>query len=248
LKIVTIEDPVEHILPGALQTHLSANRGNTIDSLIQTALHQHHDVIALGEIPHGDDASKFLKAALIGHKVLTSVYADDTIGTLLRLADAGVEVLLKSSTTITVICQRLVRRLCQNCLTPVVPDATEAGAIPIKDFDPDKYDFYEGSGCDQCNNTGFVGRTGLFEVLSVNGDVRDALLRGSTSSEVLLAARRTSPFLSIAELGILKVIRKETTLDELLRVTPIISGEHDTRHFLTLQDVERISEHTGFGE
>jgi hypothetical protein len=65
---------------------------------------------------------------------------------------------------------------------------------------------------------------------------------------VLLAARRTSPFLSIAELGILKVIRKETTLDELLRVTPIISGEHDTRHFLTLQDVERISEHTGFGE
>ncbi len=248
LKIVTIEDPVEHILPGALQTHLSANKDNTIDSLIQTALHQDPDVIALGEIPHGDEASKFLKAALTGHKVLTSVYADDTIGTLLRLADAGVEVLLKSSTTITVICQRLVRRLCQNCLTPVIPDATEAGVIPIKDFDPDKYDFFEGSGCDQCNNTGFVGRTGLFEVLSVNGDIRDALLRGATSSEVLLAARRTSPFLAIAELGILKVIRKETTLDELLRVTPIISGEHDTRHFLTLPDIERISEHTGFGE
>ena len=248
LKIVTIEDPVEHILPGALQTHLSANKGNTIDSLIQTALHQDPDVIALGEIPHGDEASKFLKAALTGHKVLTSVYADDTIGTLLRLADAGVDVLLKSSTTITVICQRLVRRLCQNCLTPVIPDATEAGVIPIKDFDPDKYDFFEGSGCDQCNNTGFVGRTGLFEVLSVNGDVRDALLRGATSSEVLLAARRTSPFLAIAELGVLKVIRKETTLDELLRVTPIISGEHDTRHFLTLPDIERISEHTGFGE
>ncbi|MFP6616542.1 MAG: GspE/PulE family protein [Candidatus Hydrogenedentota bacterium] len=248
LKIVTIEDPVEHILPGALQTHLSANKDNTIDSLIQTALHQDPDVIALGEIPHGDDASKFLKAAMTGHKVLTSVYADDTIGTLLRLADAGVDVLLKSSTTITVICQRLVRRLCQNCLTPVIPDATEAGVIPIKDFDPDKYDFFEGSGCDQCNNTGFVGRTGLFEVLSVNGDVRDALLRGATSSEVLLAARRTSPLLAIAELGVLKVIRKETTLDELLRVTPIISGEHDMRHFLTLPDIERISEHTGFGE
>ena len=124
----------------------------------------------------------------------------------------------------------------------------DGGVIPIKDFDPDKYDFFEGSGCDQCNNTGFVGRTGLFEVLSVNGDVRDALLRGATSSEVLLAARRTSPFLAIAELGVLKVIRKETTLDELLRVTPIISGEHDMRHFLTLPDIERISEHTGFGE
>lgn len=214
LKVVTIEDPVEHILTGALQTHLSANKNQTIDDLIQTALHQDPDVIALGEIPHSDDAAKFLRAALTGHKVLTSVYADDTIGTLLRLADAGVEVLLKSSTTITVVCQRLVRRLCQNCLTPVVPDATEAGIIPLKDFDPDKYDFFEGSGCDQCNNTGFVGRTGLLEILSVNGDIREALLRGATSAEVLLAARRTTPFLSIAELGILKVIRKETTLEE----------------------------------
>lgn len=245
LKVVTIEDPVEYILSGALQTHLSFNKNNTIDSLIQTALHQDPDVICMGEIPHGDDAHRFLKAALTGHKVVTSVYADDTIGALMRLADAGVEVLLKSSTTITVVCQRLVRKLCPNCLIPVVPEATEAGVIPIKDFDPDKYDFFQGRGCAQCNNSGFIGRTGLFEVLQVNGDVRDALLRGAAATEVLQVARRTTPFLSIAELGILKVVRKETTLDELIRVTPVVSGEHETRHFLTLQDIERISEYTG---
>ena len=248
LKVVTIEDPVEYILSGALQTHLSGNKNNTIDSLVQTALHQDPDVICMGEIPHGDDAHRFLKAALTGHKVVTSVYADDTIGALMRLADAGVEILLKSSTTITVVCQRLVRRLCQHCLVPTVPEATEAGVIPLKDFDPDKHDFFHGAGCTHCNNTGFNGRTGLFEVLQVNGDVRDALLRGAAASEVLQVARRTSPFLSIAELGILKVVRKETTLEELIRVTPVITGEHESRQFLTLQDIERISEFTGNAE
>lgn len=248
LKIVTIEEPVEYVLHGAVQTQISDHRDATLSDVINAAVHQDPDVIAVGAIPRDEDAQVVLTSALTGHKMLTTLHADDTVGAMLRLTGAGLNTFLRSSTALTIVCQRLVRKICPYCQTTFTPEPRALAQFPVKDFDPDRYDFYQGRGCVDCQNTGYSGRTGIFEVLHVNDEVREAFVKGATSSEILAIARATSPFLTINEVGVLNVIRRITTVDEILRVAPMISRERELKNPLTLQEIERISESSGYGD
>ena len=133
-------------------------------------------------------------------------------------------------------------RICPHCRQGVVPEPEVLRQFPVKDFDPDKYDFFEGRGCAICQNTGFAGRTGFFEVLMVNDQMRETFLKGASSAEVLSVARTTMPFLTINEVGMLKAIRGVTSVEEVLRVAPLVSREREMKDPLTVREIERVSE------
>lgn len=248
MKVVSIEDPVEYMIPGAVQSHLTSHRDSTLTDVIEAATHQDPDVLAVGQIPYDQDARTVLLTALTGQKMMTTIHADDTIGALLRLTDVGLDTLVRSSTALTVVCQRLVRRICPHCRSGIAPEPSLVGQLPVKEFNADKYEFYHGRGCSRCNNTGYLGRVGLFEVLMVTNEMRDAYLRGATSTELLAVARASSPYLSLAELGVLQVVRKITTVEEVLRVAPIGARDRKPENMLTLQEIERISENVIFAD
>ncbi len=248
ISIVSVENPVEYMVEGAVQGQLSSHRDSTLGDVIRTAIHQDPDVIVVGEVLDAGQTKEVIAAALTGHKVLTTFNADDTVGAVQRLLDAGGVAFFRSSSALTVVCQRLVRKICPKCRQGVVPETELLQQFPIKDFDPDKYDFYEGKGCAACHNSGFAGRTGFFEVLTINDALREAFLKGSASAEVLSIARATTPFLTINEVGMLKAIRGVTTVEEVLRVAPLVSRDREMRHPLTVQEIERISEGSFFVE
>lgn len=245
-KIVTIEDPVEYHLPGAVQTQLSSHRDSTLSDIINSAVHLDPDVLAIGSISQDEEAQIVLWAALTGHKIVTTFHANDSAGALLRLNPVHLESYMRSSTPLTIVCQRLVRRICDQCRAVITPEPRAVAQFPIRDFDPDKYDFCHGTGCAACQNTGYKGRVGIFEVLIVNEDVRQAFLRRSSSGEILRLARASTPYLTIGEVGALKAIRQVTTVDEILRVAPVSGG--DLANALTFQEIERISESGGQSE
>lgn len=240
--IVTVEDPVEAIIAGTLQGQLSKAGDAPFSEIMASLVHQDPDVIAVGEVRSDEHARELLSVALMGHKILTTIQADDTMGALLRLIDAGLERYLRSATALTIVCQRLVRKICPNCRSPFTPTPDMLLHLPLRDFDPDKYDFFHGKGCSDCQNTGYSGSSGIFEVLVMTSELRQAFLQGATSTELRQMARSSSPFLTVAEVGLLKAIRGTTTLQEVLRVAPSSVYGCDIKQALTLPDIERISE------
>ncbi len=248
LKVLTIEDPVEYFLPGVIQTQMSSHRDSTLAQIIESAVHQDPDVIVIGEIGQDDEASVMLKAALTGHKMLTTFHSNDAVGALLRLNSPQLDMFMRSSTPFTIVCQRLVRKVCDECRSVIAPEPRLVAQFPIRDFDPDKYDFCHGAGCQKCNSTGYQGRTGIFEVLSMTEEMRLAHLRGASSAEILRLARASSPYLSIAEIGALKAIRQITTVQEVFRVAPFAAYTRGAGELLNFQEIEHMSESTGFVE
>ncbi len=242
LNVVTVENPVEYLLDGALQAQISLYRGATLGELVREAIRQDPDVIAVGEVVDNSQAGDVLRASLTGHKVLTTFHAEDAVGAAFRLLDAGVMTFFKSSTAITIVCQRLVRKICPNCRHAIAPDPQKIREFRLRDFDPDKHDFFQGSGCAECQNTGFVGRTGIFEVLTINDRLREAFLTGAKARDILQTARATTAFLNLHEVGMLKAIRGVTTIDEVARMVPLASRDRETESPLTIQEIERTSE------
>jgi len=164
---------------------------------------------------------------------------------LLRLGGEHVNVFMRSSTPLTIVCQRLVRMICSECRTQVMPEPTHLAQFPIRDFDPEKYDFYHGVGCSHCQNTGYHGRTAIVEALTINDAMRRAYLDGVSAEEFLKLARASSPFLTIAEVGALKAIRQITTVEEVMRVAPRTTYFRDETDLLSFSEIEHISESVG---
>lgn len=248
LKIVTIEDPVEYHIPGVIQTQMSSHRDSSLAEIIESAVHQDPDVIAIGEITEEEEARVALRAALMGYKMLTTFHANDALGALLRLGNTHLETFMRSSTPFTIVCQRLVRKVCEDCRAVITPEPRLLSQFPIRDFDSTKYDFCHGVGCSNCNNTGYRGRTGIFEAITVTEDLRQAYMRGAPSREFLKLARGSSPFLTLAEIGCLKAIRQITTVEEIIRVAPFSAHSRGDSELLSFQEIEHISESTGYVE
>ena len=247
LKVITIEDPVEYHLPGVLQTQLSAHRGASLAEVLESAVHQDPDVIVVGEISEDEEARVMLRAALMGYKMLTTFHANDSLGALLRLGNHHLDTFLRSSTPFTIICQRLVRKVCDECREVIAPLPRHVAQFPLRDFDPSKYDFVHGAGCSSCHNSGYKGRIGIFEALTVSDEIRQAYIRGASAGEFLKVARATSPFVTLGEAGALAALRQITTVEEVVRVAPMAStlGTEDA---LTIQEIENISETSGIGD
>ena len=248
LKVITIEDPVEYHLPGVIQTQLSSHRDSSLAEVIESAVHQDPDVIVIGEISEDEEARILLRAALMGYKMLTTFHANDVLGALLRLGNTHLDTFMRSSTPFTILSQRLVRKVCDDCRVVIAPEPRFLAQFPLRDFDPTKYDFVHGTGCSSCHNTGYRGRTGIFEALTITDEIRQAHMRGASAQEFLKLARASSPFLTLGEVGALKAIRQITTVDEVIRVAPLSPYARGVAGSLSFQEIEHISEMSGVGD
>jgi type IV pilus assembly protein PilB len=217
-NIMTAEDPVEFNLMGVNQVQVRENIGLNFAAALRSFLRQDPNVILVGEIRDFETAEIAVKAALTGHLVLSTLHTNDAPSTVNRLMNMGIEPFLVASSLNLVCAQRLVRRICKNC---VEPHPTPAAALKQAGFEVDESETVvpnKGKGCDACNNTGYKGRVGLYEVMEVTEEVRELILVGASSLELRRKAVEEG-MLTLRRSGLRKVKDGVTTVEEIVRET-----------------------------
>ena len=214
-NIITVEDPVEYHFENINQIQVNPRAGLTFASGLRSILRLDPDVILIGEIRDAETANIAIQSALTGHLVLSSIHANDTVGVILRLIDLGVEPFLVSSALIGVISQRMVRRICPACGSPTEVSTAEALAYQ-QESGEEKDTFMYGSGCKNCSNTGYRGRTGIFEILRVSEEIKTLVLKGGTAIDIRKQAIKEG-MVPLAKDGMIKVKEGMTTPSEVLR-------------------------------
>jgi len=214
-NILTIEDPIEYTFMDINQTQVNNKAGITFAGGLRAIMRHDPDIILVGEIRDGDTAETAVQAALTGHLVLSCVHANDAAGALFRLRDLGVEAARLSSTLIAVLAQRMVRKICPTCRTPYEPSPAELRAYEAELTEiPDE--FSRGTGCNLCANTGYRGRTGIFELLVMADDLRELLRNGAAAADVRRQAV-SGGMVTMRQDGMLKVRDGMTTISEVTR-------------------------------
>jgi len=223
LKLLTIEDPVEYDCPGVTQINVNPGLGLTFPVGIRNILRHDPDIVMVGEVRDYETAEMIIQTALTGHLVLTTLHTNDASHAVTRLIDMGIEPFLVASSLMLVSSQRLVRKLCPNCKEPIEPsDATlELLAQNNVDIsDKSKLTLFKSVGCSECRQTGYRGRTGIFELLPINEQMREMIsTRGVTADDIRKAAQKYSGMRLMREDGLQKAVNGITTTDEVLRVT-----------------------------
>lgn len=220
-NIITIEDPVEYRFSNINQMQVNVKAGLTFASGLRAIVRLDPDVILVGEIRDGETALIAVQSALTGHLVLSSVHANDTTGSLFRLIDLGVEPFLLSSALIGIIAQRMVRRVCPNCMRKVTAPLVEQIAYE-KVMGEARAEFMYGEGCKECVYTGYLGRTAIFEILTVTDNLRRMIVGGSSNTDIRAAAL-SEGLVPIAKYGMMKAKAGVTTPYEVLRNAYTIS-------------------------
>ena len=214
-NIVTIEDPIEYRFMDINQIQVNEKAGMTFASGLRAVMRHDPDVILVGEIRDGDTAKTAVQAALTGHLVLSSIHANDVTSVPFRLLDLGIEPYLISSVLVGIIAQRMVRRICHHCRAPYQPSIEEHVAYD-EEMGQERTIFHQGIGCNLCSDTGYLGRTGVFEILPFNEEIRRMLLAGASVSEIKAQAIREG-MVTLRRDGMLKVKEGTTTPYEVLR-------------------------------
>jgi general secretion pathway protein E len=217
-NILTIEDPIEYMLPGIGQTQVNTKVEMTFARGLRAILRQDPDVVMVGEIRDLETAEIAVQASLTGHLVLSTLHTNTAIGAVTRLQDMGIEPFLLSSSLIAVMAQRLVRLLCLDCRAPAELSAAEKDWLSLNDH-PDGL-VYEARGCEQCNWTGYRGRTGIYELIEIDDELRLMIHQGASEQDMLVAARKNSA--GILEDGRRRILAGETSMEEVLRVTSTV--------------------------
>jgi len=223
VSIVTAEDPVEYVVPGVAQCSINPKIDLTFHETLRHIVRQDPDIIVLGEIRDQFSAETAIQAALTGHKVITTFHTEDSIGGLLRLLNLNIEAFLISSTVVSIVAQRLLRRVCRSCAEPYVPTTLDFRRLSCAKDDLKGAKFVQGAGCGDCRYTGYAGRVGVFELLVLNEMVKDAILNRKTSYEIRRISVETSGLITLLEDGLLKAARGETSLSEVMRHLPKVS-------------------------
>jgi len=213
-NIVTIEDPVEYHVPHITQAQVLNKAGFTFAVGLRAILRQDPDVIMVGEIRDLETAETAIRAALTGHLVFSTLHTNDAAGAVTRLVDMGVEPFLVSSSIIGVLAQRLVRKICPYCKIKIKPSKFIAKQLALDE----NQDFYEGKGCEKCNFTGYLGRTGIYEFLIPTEDIRKLIIFKESSVAIQGKAVKDGMH-TLRVNGIEKAKEGITTLDEVIRVT-----------------------------
>jgi len=220
VSIVTIEDPVEYAMDGIQQIQVNPRTGLAFASGLRSILRQDPNIIMVGEIRDPETAGIAVNAALTGHLMLSTLHTNDAATTLPRLLDMKIESYLIASTVNVAIGQRLVRKICPYCKTSRDITLAEvkslSGVVPEKILEQQE-EFYFGEGCDKCNNTGYLGRVGIHEVLVPDAALREAVLKKSTAGDIKRIAVECG-MTTIVEDGFLKAQSGVTTVDEVLRM------------------------------
>lgn len=212
INIITLEDPVEYRLDKIRQIQFNRRAGMTFASGLRSIMRQDPDVIMVGEIRDPETASVSVQAALTGHRVLSTVHTNDAAGAIIRLIDMGIEPFLVSSVMLLSIAQRLVRKVCTYCKKSYNPPKV---ALEYWDLDNiEEANFMHGSGCFNCMDKGYKGRTGVYEVLIVDETIQDMILNRKSSQDISRAARQAGKLTTLKEDAAIKVTEGITTLEE----------------------------------
>ena len=214
-NIVTVEDPIEYYIDGIGQTQVNTKVDMTFARGLRAILRQDPDVVMVGEIRDLETVQIAVQASLTGHMVFSTLHTNTAVGAITRLRDMGVEPFLLSSSLIGVLAQRLVRLLCKECRTAYQPDASECQMLGLPADKPPT--LYLPNGCDKCNHSGYDGRTGIYELIEVDDELKTLIHDGSAEHELEQYVRKSSP--SIRADGIRRILAGETSLEEVLRVT-----------------------------
>jgi len=217
-KLITTEDPVEYDIDGLIQVQMKPDIGLTFARCLRHILRQDPDIILVGEIRDLETAEIAAQASLTGHVVFTTLHTNDAPSSIARLLDLGVEPFLVTATLEGIIAERLVRKICENCKTPFEPTEGQLSELSLTPDDIKGKKFYYGKGCNRCNNTGYRGRTGIFEIMTFNDEIRD-LIMNQASTNVLRAAGQKAGMRLLRDNGLAAIYDGITTIDEVVKET-----------------------------
>lgn len=217
-KLITTEDPVEYDIDGIVQIPIDHEIGVTFASCLRAILRQDPDVILVGEIRDIETAEIAVQASLTGHLVFSTLHTNDAPSTITRMKDMGIPTFLITATVEAILAQRLVRRICTKCREEVEPPLEVLYELGMEQTDIKDQKFYRGKGCDNCNNTGYKGRIGLFELMVMNDDLREMILRNVTTDELRAKAVEYG-MITLRDYGKQFVFQGHTTAEEVVRET-----------------------------
>jgi type IV pilus assembly protein PilB len=217
-KLLTAEDPVEYDIEGIMQVAINESVGLTFSKALRSFLRQDPDIIMVGEMRDLETAQISIQASLTGHLVLSTLHTNDSPGAVTRMIDMGVEPFLISSTLMAVLGQRLVRTVCKSCRTPFEPTENQLALLNLSPHDLGDKVFYYGRGCSTCNDTGYRGRKGIFELLTINDAIR-ALINERAPTVVLRQKAVELGMVSLREDGLRSIFEGATTIEEIVKYT-----------------------------
>jgi type IV pilus assembly protein PilB len=219
-SIITAEDPVEYVVDGVTQCSINPRIGLTFEDTLKSIVRQDPDVIVIGEIRDTFSAETAIQAALTGHKILTTFHTEDSIGGVVRLLNMEIEAFLVSSTVVSVLAQRLIRRICPHCFEEERLGTHQLSRLGYELRDAEGLTFRVGRGCKECYFTGYRGRVAVFELLTLNQQVKDAILLKKTSYEIRRLSTETTGLVTLLEDAIYKAVQGMTTFEEIIRTIP----------------------------
>jgi type IV pilus assembly protein PilB len=217
-KLLTAEDPVEYDIEGIMQVAINEGVGLTFSKALRSFLRQDPDIIMVGEMRDLETAQISIQASLTGHLVLSTLHTNDAPGAVTRLVDMGVEPFLISSTLMAVLGQRLVRKVCKDCRTPFEPTEAQLGLLNLSPHDLGDKVFYYGRGCSSCNDTGYKGRKGIFELLIISEAIR-ALINERAPTVVLRQKAVELGMVTLREDGLRSIFDGDTSIEEVVKYT-----------------------------
>ena len=214
-NIITVEDPVEYLIQGINQVNVNAKAGLTFASGLRSILRQDPDIIMVGEIRDGETAEIAISSAITGHLVLSTIHTNDAASAVVRLGDMGIEKYLVATSVSGIISQRLVRKVCKYCRTAFEAGNYEKDILGVEMDKPLK--LYSGKGCTQCNNSGYAGRIGVYEIMEISREHRAAITQGNSIDEIKDLSIKNGMRTLRASCEDL-VYRGETTIEELVKI------------------------------
>lgn len=217
-KLITAEDPVEYDIDGIVQCQVRADIDLTFGRILRAMLRQDPDVVLVGEIRDKETAEISVQASLTGHLVFSTLHTNDAPSSIARLLDLGMEPFLITATLEGVVAQRLVRRICNNCKTEYEPAEEQLMELELRSDMVTGKKFYFGKGCDNCNNTGYRGRMGIYEIMLLDDEIRDMIVKHA-STQVLRSEARKRGMRSLRACGLMAIYDGVTTIEEVVRET-----------------------------
>src|SRR3954466_6944479 len=217
-KLITAEDPVEYDIDGVIQCQIKAEIEMTFARILRSMLRQDPDIILVGEIRDKETAEIAVQASLTGHLVFSTLHTNDAPSAIARLLDLGLEPFLVTATLEGIVAQRLCRKICNNCRDTYTPSEEQLMELELRPDDVAGKIFYYGKGCETCNNTGYKGRQGIYEIMMFDDELRDMIVKHA-STQVLRAESRKRGMRTLRQSGLLAIYDGITSIEEVVRET-----------------------------
>jgi type IV pilus assembly protein PilB len=221
-NVMTVEDPVEYRMEGVTQSQVNVKAGFSFPEGLRSMLRQDPDVIMVGEIRDRETAEIAVRAAITGHLVLSTLHTNNSIATINRLVDMGIKPYLVSSSIVAIVSQLLVKRICNSCKVPYLPDDAELEMLELNDLDI-TIELHRGTGCPHCKNTGYRGRMPIFEILQFDHDIRKMVTDGKSSNEIKKLLQHQG-MRTLQDSCLELVLKGDTTVEELMRISYTLEG------------------------